>query len=197
MTDLILNLKQEKIDGILMDKGFFTPLLWEDEEISFIEMDMPATEFAVAFPKTAESEPLKAQMNEFIQKYNLDKNQYSAEFDLAYQGILAAYERIKEMKVTKVQAKPDKTFVTEADLIVEEVLINAIKKIDNANKVDVFVAYSLFSNGVKEFTKLAKSGKLNKLYISNLIHVDKKILKHKFIEVINTDEFVSKIIREV
>ena len=69
MTDLILNLKQEKIDGILMDKGFFTPLLWEDEEISFIEMDMPATEFAVAFPKTAESEPLKAQMNEFIQKY--------------------------------------------------------------------------------------------------------------------------------
>ena len=69
MTDLILNLKQEKIDGILMDKGFFTPLLWEDEEISFIEMDMPETEFAVAFPKTAESEPLKAQMNEFIQKY--------------------------------------------------------------------------------------------------------------------------------
>ena len=69
MTDLILNLKQEKIDGILMDKGFFTPLLWEDEEISFIEMDMPATEFAVAFPKTVESEPLKAQMNEFIQKY--------------------------------------------------------------------------------------------------------------------------------
>ena len=69
MTDLILNLKQEKIDGILMDKGFFTPLLWEDEEISFIEMDMPATEFAVAFPKTAESEPLKAQMNEFIRNF--------------------------------------------------------------------------------------------------------------------------------
>lgn len=72
--------------------------------------------------------PYEAELDEFIQKYNLDKNQYSAEFDLAYQGILAAYERIKEMKVTKVQAKPDKTFVTEADLIVEEVLINAIKK---------------------------------------------------------------------
>ena len=66
MTDLILNLKQEKIDGILMDKGFFTPLLWEDEEISFIEMDMPATEYAVAFPKAAESEALMAQFNEFI-----------------------------------------------------------------------------------------------------------------------------------
>ena len=66
MTDLILNLKQEKIDGILMDKGFFTPLLWEDEEISFIEMDIPATEYAVAFPKAAESEALMAQFNEFI-----------------------------------------------------------------------------------------------------------------------------------
>jgi ABC-type amino acid transport substrate-binding protein len=26
ITDLILNLKQEKIDGILMDESFFTPL---------------------------------------------------------------------------------------------------------------------------------------------------------------------------
>ncbi len=68
MTDLILNLKQEKINGVLMDKGFFVPLMWEDEELSFIEMDMPAVEFAVAFPKTTESEPLKAQMDEFIRQ---------------------------------------------------------------------------------------------------------------------------------
>ena len=66
ITDLILNLKQEKIDGVLMDKGFFTPLMWDDNGLSFVEMDMPATEYAVAFPKTAESEPLKAQINEFI-----------------------------------------------------------------------------------------------------------------------------------
>ena len=68
MADLILNLKQEKIDGILMDKGFFTPLMWENRDLSSIEMDMPVVEFAVAFPKTAESEPLKTQMNEFIQQ---------------------------------------------------------------------------------------------------------------------------------
>ena len=50
MADLILNLKQEKIDGILMDKGFFTPLMWENRDLSSIEMDMPVVEFAVAFP---------------------------------------------------------------------------------------------------------------------------------------------------
>ena len=67
ITDLILNLKQDKIDGILMDEGLFTPLRWEDDELSFVKMDsIPETEYAVAFPKTADSEPLQAQMNEFI-----------------------------------------------------------------------------------------------------------------------------------
>lgn len=66
ITDLILNLKQEKIDGILMDKGFFTPLAWEGENLSYIQMDMPATEYAVAFPKNKNSEKIKNQINEFI-----------------------------------------------------------------------------------------------------------------------------------
>ena len=68
LTDLILNLKQEKIDGVLMDKGFFAPLMWEESGLSYVEMDMPAVEFAVAFPKDAEAELLKAQINEFIQQ---------------------------------------------------------------------------------------------------------------------------------
>lgn len=66
MPDLILNLQQEKINGILMDMGFYTPIIWEGESLSYIEMDMPATEYAVAFPKAAESEELMAQFNEFI-----------------------------------------------------------------------------------------------------------------------------------
>lgn len=66
MTDLILNLKQNKIDGILMDMGLFTPLKWEGESLSYLEMDMPATEYAMAFPKNEESEHLKTQINEFI-----------------------------------------------------------------------------------------------------------------------------------
>lgn len=67
MANLILNLKQEKIDGILMDMAFFAPLVWGKETLSFIEMDMPATEYAVAFSKTAKSEQLVAQINAFIQ----------------------------------------------------------------------------------------------------------------------------------
>ncbi|MBR5229162.1 MAG: ABC transporter permease subunit [Firmicutes bacterium] len=67
MPDLILNLKQDKIDGILMDKGLYTPFAWENMGLGYIEMDMPETEYAVAFPKTEASEPLKNQIDEFIQ----------------------------------------------------------------------------------------------------------------------------------
>ena len=66
ITDLILNLKQGKIDGILMDVGFYTPIIWAGESLSYIEMQMPATEYAVAFPQIADSEALKAQMDAFI-----------------------------------------------------------------------------------------------------------------------------------
>ena len=66
ITDLILNLKQEKIDGILLDEAYFIPLRWEEDEFAVVQMDMPATEYAVAFPKAAESEALMAQFNEFI-----------------------------------------------------------------------------------------------------------------------------------
>ena len=66
ISDLILNLKQGKIDGILMDKGFFTPLRWEEGALSYIEMDMPSTEYAVAFPKNSGSEALMSQINSFI-----------------------------------------------------------------------------------------------------------------------------------
>ena len=67
ITDLILNLKQNKINGVLMDMGLFTPLTWTGESLSYIEMAMPSTKYAVAFPKTEDSEPLKAQINTFIQ----------------------------------------------------------------------------------------------------------------------------------
>ena len=66
MANLILNLKQKKIDGILMDMAFYTPLAWENESISYIETSMPATEYAVAFSKAAASEAYVAEINEFI-----------------------------------------------------------------------------------------------------------------------------------
>ena len=49
-----------------MDESFFTPLAWEGENFSYIQMDMPATEYAVAFPKNKDSEKIKNQVNEFI-----------------------------------------------------------------------------------------------------------------------------------
>ena len=94
-------------------------------------------------------------------------------------------------------------FTNKNVLIVDDILdsgktiINAIERIDNASKIDVFITYPLFSNGVKEFKKLYKSKKLNKLYISDLIHIDNKILKYDFIEVVNTDFLVCEILKGV
>lgn len=91
-------------------------------------------------------------------------------------------------------------FTNKNVLIVDDILdsgktlINAIKNINGANKIDVFVAYPLFSKGVKEFKKLVKDNKLNKIYISDLIYVSNRLLKHKFIEKIDTNEYVSKVI---
>ena len=67
-SDLILNLKQGKTDGMLMDKGFLAPLKWEDKEFDGIEMDMPATEYGIALSKTAKGSQLEKNMNEFIHK---------------------------------------------------------------------------------------------------------------------------------
>lgn len=63
-ADLFLSLRQGKIDGVLIDEAFYAPLCWEDTGLSSIEMEMPAIEYAVAFPKT--SVALKSQMDEFI-----------------------------------------------------------------------------------------------------------------------------------
>ena len=38
ITDLVLNLKQEKIDGILIDESLFTPFLWEGENLSSVHL---------------------------------------------------------------------------------------------------------------------------------------------------------------
>ena len=94
-------------------------------------------------------------------------------------------------------------FINKNVLIVDDILdsgatlINAIKMIKGANKVDVFIAYPLFNNGVKEFKKLVKNNKLNKIYISNLISFNKKLLKYDFIEVIDCSELVSDVVKEV
>jgi polar amino acid transport system substrate-binding protein len=66
LTDLFLTLRQNKVDGILLDKAFYTAARWENDDLSYIEMEMPQTQYAAAFPQSGTE--LKAQMDEFIQK---------------------------------------------------------------------------------------------------------------------------------
>ena len=66
LTDMLLNLRQDKIDGILIDEAFSVPMFWSSNEFSRIEINMPETEYAVALPKTARGEALKLQLDAFI-----------------------------------------------------------------------------------------------------------------------------------
>lgn len=94
-------------------------------------------------------------------------------------------------------------FTNKNVLIVDDILdsgstlVNAIEMIDGASSVDVFVAYPLFNKGVKEFKKLVKTNKLNKIYISNLISYNKKLLRYDFIQVVDCSELVSNVVKEV
>lgn len=69
-ADLVINLKQSKIDGILMDKCFYAPLYWDDNNLSYVEMDLPDTEYAAIFPKSNKSDKLKAELDEYIAEQN-------------------------------------------------------------------------------------------------------------------------------
>ena len=97
----------------------------------------------------------------------------------------------------------DYNFEKKKVLIVDDILdsgktiVNAIEHINIADRIDVFVAYPLFSKGIKEFKRLYKQNKLNKIYVSNLIYIDKKLLKNDFIEVIDTSKLVSEILKDV
>lgn len=70
IADLFLNLRQGKIDGIMMDEAYFAPFEWNESGLSLFDMDMPDIEYAVAFPQN--SNMLKGQMDAFIQAKTQD-----------------------------------------------------------------------------------------------------------------------------
>jgi len=92
-------------------------------------------------------------------------------------------------------------FTNKRVLIVDDILdsgktiIKALENINRAKNIDVFVAYPLFSKGLKLFKKACKNKSFNKIYISNLINVDKKVLKSKFVEVVDTSSLVGEVVR--
>lgn len=73
--------------------------------------------------------PYKNELNNFIKLKNTENFDYYYEFDVAYKGIMEAYNTIKDKMITTAIKKQDKTFVTESDLIIEKILINKLKSL--------------------------------------------------------------------
>lgn len=94
---------------------------------SAIERAQYASAMKIRVETAQQGMPYKEELDNFIREYNLKSRFYAEEFDLAYAGIMEAYELIKDKKITRINTKDDKSFVTESDLIVEKVLIDKIR----------------------------------------------------------------------
>lgn len=70
MTDLLLNLEQGKIDGILMDQAWYTSITWEVDGISAIEGNFADMSYGIAFSSDKKSRTLKKQLDAFLQEQN-------------------------------------------------------------------------------------------------------------------------------
>jgi len=80
--------------------------------------------------KTAqEGMPYKDELDNFIMNYYLEENDYSKEFELAYNSIINSYNLIRKKNIVNIKIKSDKTFVTESDFIIEKYLIDSIRNI--------------------------------------------------------------------
>lgn len=71
--------------------------------------------------------PYKEELEKYIVNRLMYGNDYMAEFDIALNAILNAYENIKEHKIFNIKQKNDSTFVTESDLLVEKMIIDDIE----------------------------------------------------------------------
>ena len=73
--------------------------------------------------------PYKEELEKYIRNNLLEDNDYTREFDLAYESIEEAAEAIAKNNLFKIniRVKEDSTFVTESDLLVEKMLIDNIR----------------------------------------------------------------------
>ena len=136
-----------------------------------------------------------SRSKEYSKVLNCDNRHFSKVRDL--NKLVNGSNPIKEYININYDFKGKNVVIVDDILDSGSTLINALNNINDANKVDIFVAYPLFSSGVKKFKKMVKLNKLNKIYVSNLIYLDKKVLKNKFIEVIDVNEVISECIKEV
>jgi len=104
---------------------------------SLIVKDVPLktaiekAQFASAMKLAKESAqagmPRQDELEEFIREYNSRVFFYKNEFNLTYKSIEKVSEDIKQLHRT-ITRKPDKTFVTESDVFIENYLISEIRK---------------------------------------------------------------------
>ena len=70
--------------------------------------------------------PYEDELDKYIVNHLMQDNDYTREFDLAYNAILKANDKIKKKKILNVRVKEDETFVTESDLLIEKMIIDDI-----------------------------------------------------------------------
>ncbi|MBE6150815.1 MAG: hypothetical protein E7162_03230 [Firmicutes bacterium] len=70
--------------------------------------------------------PYEDELDKYIVNHLMEDNDYTREFDLAYNAILKANDKIKRKKILNVKVKEDETFVTESDLLIEKMIIDDI-----------------------------------------------------------------------
>lgn len=68
ISDMIVAVEQEKIDGYLSESTYVTAAIWEGAKIQSIDESIDHTQAAYIFQKSEQSAQLREQMNSFVQK---------------------------------------------------------------------------------------------------------------------------------
>lgn len=132
---------------------------------------------------------------EYSKVLKCDNYHFSKTRDL--KNIVNGSNPIKEYSHSSYDFTNKKVLIVDDILDSGSTMLNAIKEIQNASLIDIFVTYPLFSSGIKEFKKLVKESKLNKIYVSDLINLDESISKCDFIGIIDTNKHISDVLKGV
>lgn len=137
----------------------------------------------------------KNRAKEYSKLLNCDLVIFNKVRDL--KKLIDGYNPIKEYIKQDYDFKNKKVLIVDDILDSGSTLINGLKQINQASLVDIFICYPLFSKGSREIEKLFKQNKFRKIYVSDLIKINNKIRKNKFIEVLKDNEYLSEIIKKV
>ncbi len=72
ISDLVLNLKQGRIDGFIMDKAFLAGIRWEVDGLSYIDESLAQSSYGFIFRKDNSNKELQMQLDSFIREKTED-----------------------------------------------------------------------------------------------------------------------------